>query len=138
MTAADCVFCKVLRGEMPSEKVAEGERWVAILDIRPVRPGHTLVLSKEHVESLTGAPAAVAADLLAAVQKLAPALLRATGSDAFNVMINNGRPAGQLVPHLHFHIVPRKADDGVKFGWRQNPYPEGEMAKTADAIRRAL
>lgn len=136
--ADGCVFCRILKGELPSEKIAESARTVTILDIGPVNPGHALVVAKEHVELLAQAPADLAAELLAQVQKIAPAIVKATGADGYNMLNNNGRAAGQLVPHLHFHIIPRLATDGIKFGWRQKKYGEGEAAAVGAKIRTAL
>lgn len=135
---AECIFCKIVAGGLPSEKVAEGDDWVAILDIQPVSPGHTLVVARKHVESLPDATEDLLARLMAAVRRLAPAVMRATNSPGFNLHQNNDRCAGQLIPHLHFHIIPRRPDDGIRFGWRQKPYPEGEIAKVGDAVRKAL
>jgi histidine triad (HIT) family protein len=134
----DCVFCKIVAGELPCEKVAEGDDWIAILDIRPVAPGHTLVLSRPHVETLPEARDDLLANLIAAVRRVAPAVLRATGAEGFHLHQNNHRAAGQLVPHLHLHIIPRRSGDGIRIGWKQEPYAEGEMARTAEAVRKAL
>lgn len=133
-----CVFCKILSGQFPSEKVGESEHWVAILDINPVSPGHTLVISREHYSSLPETPDPVVAALAVGVKTVAPAVLKATGCEGFNVLENNHRCAGQSVPHVHFHIIPRKTGDGVRFHWDPKKYPEGEMSKVATAIRNAM
>lgn len=135
---ADCVFCRILAGNLPCERVAQGDGWIAILDIRPVTPGHTLVISRRHVPTLLEAGEDILAQLMAAVRRVAPAVLRATGAQGFHVHQNNHPSAGQVVAHVHFHIIPRREGDGVRFGWRQGSYGEGEMARIANEVRRAL
>ena len=138
MAEPDCVFCKIVAGELPSERVYEDEATVAFLDINPIAPGHTLVVPKAHCENLLDAPAGVLAAVVGAAQKVAPAVMKATGAEGFNFFQFNGSCAGQVVMHLHFHIIPRRPGDGVAFGWEQGKYGEGEMAALGARIREAL
>lgn len=133
-----CVFCGILREEIPSERLLEAPSAIAILDIQPVRPGHALVIARPHIERLVEADATLLAGMMDAVLKLAPAVMRATGSDGFNLVINNGTSAGQVVHHLHLHIIPRATGDGLRFRWRQGRYGEGEMGRVGSAIRAGL
>jgi histidine triad (HIT) family protein len=135
---ADCVFCRILRRELPCELLLETPTHVAILDVQPVRPGHALVIARPHVQRLAEADPALAGAMLASVLKLAPAILRATGSDGFNLVVNNGPSAGQVVHHLHMHVIPRAAGDGIRFGWTQGRYADGQMAQVGRAVRAAL
>lgn len=130
----DCLFCKIINGELPCRKIYEDERVFAFLDIHPVNPGHTLVVPKEHCENILDASPKVLADIVAAVKKIAPAILRGVGSDGFNLGVNNGVIAGQVVGHLHFHIMPRFKDDGHRL-WSGKEYAEGEGEEVAEKIR---
>lgn len=130
----DCIFCKIIKGELPSVKVYEEEKVLAFLDISPVNPGHTLVVPKEHFENILDTPEEVLSDLIKAVKKVAPAVLKGTGTTAFNLGVNNGSAAGQVVQHIHFHIMPRYQGDGYKL-WGSKPYGAGEMEEMGERIR---
>ena len=132
-----CIFCKIIKGELPSEKIYEDDKVLAILDIRPVSPGHTLVMPKEHVSALTDADDSIMGELMPVVKKVAGGVMTGTNSEGFNVNINNGRAAGQIVDHLHIHIIPRRTGDGLKL-WSQHDYGEGEMKEVANNIRSKL
>ena len=136
--ASDCVFCKILKGEIPAQKVYEDAKTVAILDINPVAWGHVLVMPRDHFEMWTDLPAEVASSLSQAAQNVARGAVKATGAAGFNLLMNNHRCSGQAIPHAHFHVIPRKPDDGVKYQWPAKPYPQGEIEKAADAIRKAM
>lgn len=134
-TNMNCLFCKIIAKQIPVDIIYEDEKVVAFLDINPVNPGHLLVVPKVHSENI-----AVAADedliaLTLAVKKLAPAICAATACDGWNLEVNNGNAAGQVIDHTHWHIVPRHKDDGLKH-WPGHPYAEGEAAKIADKIRK--
>lgn len=132
-----CIFCKIISGELPSSRVYEDEHMVAFLDIYPIAPGHTLLVPKIHCNGfLDCTPEALSAMTLAA-QKVARAVVAATGASACNIGINNGKAAGQIVFHLHMHIIPRREDDGLR-PWGHGEYREGEMAAIAEKIRTQL
>jgi len=133
----DCLFCKIIKGEIPSAKVYENEKILAFLDINPVNPGHTLIISKEHYANLVETPEEVLDEMIRAVKKIAPAVMRAMSVEGFNLGVNNGKAAGQLIFHTHFHIMPRRAEDGFKH-WKGSPYKEGEMAEVAKKIKKEL
>lgn len=133
----DCIFCKIISGELPSSKVYEDEQVVAFLDIHPVRPGHTLVVPKAHCDDLMGCDPEVASHLMMAVQKVARSVVKATGAEGFNLGINNGRAAGQIIFHLHMHVIPRTEADGLRM-WGSQEYKEGEMFRIAERIRQTL
>jgi len=138
MSDPECVFCKIVAGELPSERIYEDDAVVAFLDIAPIAPGHTLVVPKAHFRDLLEAPPEVLGAVVEAAQKVAPAVLRATEAEGFNFFQFNGSCAGQVVMHLHFHIIPRRPGDGVAFGWVQGKYGEGKMAALGARIRQAL
>lgn len=134
----DCIFCKIARGEIPSHKIGEDELTVSFLDIAPVNPGHALVITKNHYASLTDIPAQELQALAEHVQRVARAVVAATGAEGYNVLLNNGACAGQVVPHAHFHVIPRKHTDGYRLGWRQGKYAAGEAEALSRGIREAM
>jgi len=134
----ECVFCRILRGQIPAQKVYEDRAAVAILDINPVAPGHALVLPRRHVETWNDLPGDLAGELARASQTVARAVLKATGAEGFNLLSNNHRCSGQAIPHVHLHIIPRRPGDGIKFNWVTGTYEAGQIEKVAQAIRSAL
>ena len=103
----DCLFCKIINGEMPSHKVYEDEDILAFLDINPVNPGHTLVVPKKHYENLYETPDEALAKLMAVVRKLAVSIRSGLNADGTNIEMHNDEISGQLISHTHIHIIPR-------------------------------
>jgi histidine triad (HIT) family protein len=110
---ADCLFCRIAAGTIPSAELWQDDRVFAFLDIRPLRPGHALLVPKRHAAKLEDAAPEDAAALMAAARRLAPVLCRLTGAPDSTLAINNGPAAGQEVQHLHLHLVPRGPGDGA-------------------------
>ena len=135
---ADCIFCKIIAGQIPAATLIETDRVVCFLDINPVNPGHALVVPRRHFAGLLDLSADEARAAIVVAQRVAAAIVQATGSPAFNILQNNGRCAGQLIDHVHFHVIPRNPSDGFSFGWRQLKYEEGELKALQDAIRARL
>lgn len=133
----ECIFCKIIKKEIPATLIYENNNAIAFLDIAPINPGHTLVVSKQHFETLDKAPDAVLADMMAATKKVAAAVEKAVNADGANIIINNKKAAGQLVSHLHLHIIPRFENDGLKH-WPGKKYKEGEAEQVAEKIRSLL
>lgn len=132
-----CIFCKIISGELPSYKVYEDDATAAFLDIRPVNPGHTLIVSKRHSRNIFDA---LQDDWLAVakvVRDLASVIEKAVSADGININMNNREHAGQVVEHLHVHIIPRFKGDGFKL-WKQASYKEGEAEKMQKKIRAQL
>ena len=138
MAEPTCIFCKILAGELPSERVFEDDHCVAFLDINPIAPGHTLLVPKAHHEHLLDTPHEVLCALMAAAPRVARAAMSATGGEGFNFFQFNGACSGQEVMHLHVHIIPRRPGDGVSYRWQQGQYREGEMGALGEKIRAAL
>lgn len=128
-----CIFCKIIKGEILSSKVYEDDNVLAFLDIAPVNKGHTLVIPKKHFEIFTDIPEEELKNLILATKKVAEAVEIASEADGFIVSMNNRKPAGQEIPHAHFHIIPRLNDDGLKY-WPKIEYDEGEMQKYKEKI----
>ena len=138
MGADDCIFCKMVAGQIPVAKIYEDEIVLAFLDIGPVSDGHTLVIPKQHFEQLHDCPPELLGKVGSRLGRIAVAVAGAMQSDGYNVLCNNGRAAGQLVEHLHFHIIPRKTGDGVFDRWAAYKYPEGKIEAIAESIRKNL
>ncbi len=133
----DCLFCKIITGEIPSEKIFEDDFAFAFLDIRPVNPGHTLVVPKQHSTNIYDISKVDFGKLMERVHLLASTIKRAVESDGINIGMNNENAAGQLVFHTHVHVIPRFESDG-HVHWHGTPYKEGEIKKVAQRIRKAL
>ncbi len=133
----DCLFCRIIRKEVPAEIVYEDEATLAFLDIHPTNPGHTLVVPKQHSDGLPDADPTVLGHVIQAVQRVANALMPALGIEGFNIIQNNGSVAGQVIPHLHFHIIPRQAGDGLEH-WHGKVYEEGEMKEMGERVRKMM
>ena len=108
----DCLFCRIVAGELPASRVFEDEWTLAFMDLRQTNAGHVLVLPKAHVETLDALPADLAGPLMRATALVTGAVKRRFQPDGVNVWQSNGEAAGQEVPHVHLHVFPRYADDG--------------------------
>ena len=138
MNVDDCVFCKMVAGQIPVTKIYEDEVVLSFLDIGPLSDGHTLVIPKKHFERLHECPAELLGRVGSCLGKIAKAVAAAMNSDGYNVLCNNGRSAGQLVEHLHFHIIPRNTGDGVFDRWPAYKYQEGKIDEIAAKICKNL
>ncbi|MDR0454131.1 MAG: HIT family protein [Deferribacteraceae bacterium] len=110
----ECIFCKIITGEMPSAKIYEDENQIAFLDIFPASVGHTLLVPKQHHINLFDAPKGCAEKVYPALSLIANALRAATGCAGLNIVQNNEEAAGQAVFHSHIHLIPRYKNDGIK------------------------
>ena len=138
MSADQCLFCKMVAGEIPVTKVYEDDVVLAFLDIGPISDGHTLVIPKQHFDKLHDCPSEILSQVAARLGKIAGAVAEAMKSDGYNVLCNNGRAAGQVIEHLHFHIIPRMTSDGVFDRWPSYKYQAGEIESIAALIRENL
>lgn len=133
----DCIFCKIAQGEMESEKIFETENTFSFLDINPRSLGHSLVIPKKHVETLTDLRGDLVGEIFATVKKVENMLKDSLNPDGFTIGINDGEAAGQEVPHLHVNIIPRfEDDDGKPIHAVVNNPPEKEISQVAEKIRR--
>ena len=112
----DCIFCKIAKGEISVKRIYENDNFFSILDANPVLEGHSLVISKKHFESVLDMPDSLGPELLDCIKKTALKLIDEKKASGFNVVNNNFESAGQIVEHMHFHILPRKKGDGFKIG----------------------
>ncbi|MBO4490603.1 MAG: HIT family protein [Lentisphaeria bacterium] len=124
----NCIFCKIIAGEIPSVKLYEDDLVYAFMDIAPITFGHTLVIPKEHHTSVATIPEATAGRMFLVGSRLGVAMKRGLAADGFNLHLSDGTVAGQVVMHAHLHVVPRWTDDGFHWNWRQLKY-ENEAAR---------
>ena len=128
-----CVFCSILEKNIPTDFVYEDEHVAAFLDIRPTKKGHVLVIPKKHSDTFLETDPEILSYVARGVQRVARAVVAALGADGCNISINNGEAAGQIVFHLHWHIIPRTADDGL-VNWPHTSYHDGEAKEIAEKI----
>ncbi len=134
----ECLFCQIVDGEIPSYTVYEDETTYAFLDVHPLAPGHTLVTTKAHSERVDDLGTDEAAAAFAVLGDIVPAVEAAVDAPASTVAVNNGEEAGQEIPHIHWHIIPRFADDGagpVHSLFEDVDLSDEEMERIAGAVR---
>lgn len=124
MKKDDCIFCKIANGEIPSATLYEDERFRVILDLGPASKGHALILPKEHYPNLYELPDELAEKAILLAKKMIVKMTKALDCDGFNVVQNNGAPAGQTVFHFHMHLIPRYENDDAGFGWNTGELSE--------------
>jgi histidine triad (HIT) family protein len=131
----NCLFCKIVAGELPSERVDEDERTVAFMDINPATRGHALVVPRKHAANLLEIDAENLAATIAAAQRLARTAVDRFDADGVNLITSSGAAAWQTVFHFHFHVIPRYQGDPMRLPWTPAPGDPGEIAAAADALR---
>lgn len=135
----DCIFCKIIKGELPSRKIYEDDIVIAFLDINPINKGHTLVIPKEHYHSTLETPDEILKHIAVVVKKITLAIMKATDSHGCNIAINNGEVSGQIIFHTHWHIMPRFENDGYEL-WKgtDTTYEKGEEDVLTEKIKEEL
>jgi histidine triad (HIT) family protein len=133
----ECIFCKIIKGEILSSKIYEDENFFAFLDIAPVNKGHTLVISKKHYKNLLEMPEEELKGYMEAVKKVSEAVMKGVNAEGISISMSNEKAAGQVVMHAHIHVIPRFEDDGLKL-WPQGNYEEGESDKIKEDIIKSL
>lgn len=134
----DCIFCRIIKGEIPCTRVYEDDNLISFLDIAPANKGHCLVMPKNHHETMLDLPNLDLALAMKKAKEIARAMSSALGNQGFNILINNKREAGQIVPHFHLHIIPRFADDRISLNWQPRKYKPDEIDGFADKIKSFL
>jgi histidine triad (HIT) family protein len=138
MSADECLFCKMVAGQIPVTKVYENDNILAFLDIGPISDGHTLVIPKQHFEKLHECSQELLTEIASHIGIIAGAVFTSMNSDGYNILCNNGKAAGQVIKHVHFHIIPRRTGDGVFSRWPSYKYPDGKIEEIAVHIRKKL
>lgn len=133
----NCIFCKILAGEIPSTTVYEDDDFKAILDVNPAARGHVIILPKKHAANIYELPDEDASKVMVVAKKIATAVRDAFHCDGVNILQNNGEAAGQTVFHLHVHVIPRFDGDTVNIGWKPGDMPE-DMDVIAKEIKDKL
>lgn len=133
MKDENCIFCKILAGEIPSTAVYEDDDFKAILDVNPAARGHVIILPKNHAANIYELPDEDASKIMIVAKKIATAIEKAYHCDGVNILQNNGEAAGQTVFHIHVHVIPRFKGDTVNIGWKQ-----GDMPEDLDAICKEI
>ncbi len=134
----DCIFCKIAEGKIPSTRLYEDESALSFLDIYPASKGHCLVISKNHYATMLDIPEIELKELIRVVQKIGAAAMKATKADGFNVLQNNREAAGQVIHHIHFHIIPRFKGDGLKIAPGSRKGEEAELLAWQKQIKQHL
>jgi histidine triad (HIT) family protein len=134
-TDPDCIFCKIVAGELPSQRVDEDELTVAFMDLNPATRGHALVVPRRHARNLLEIDSADLAATIQAAQRLAQRVVPALGADGINLINSCGADAWQTVFHLHVHVIPRYQGDPLKLPWIPQPGDADEIAATAELLR---
>lgn len=134
----DCIFCRIIDGTLPSFKLYEDAKTLAIMDINPASPGHALVLPKEHGQAIFDISADAVAAVSATAQKIAKAADIALNPAGITVLQANGPGAAQSVPHYHVHVIPRTLEDGLPMNWLLTPGDRNQIRELAEKIKAAL
>jgi len=131
----NCIFCKIISGEIPSLRIYEDEYCIATLDINPANPGHTLILPKKHYKDLTELPEELAGKLLMAAKEIGKRQLEKLDADGFNIIQNNGEAAGQTVLHFHIHVIPRFVSDRNMVAWKPTTPTTEELREIWEKLK---
>ena len=110
----DCIFCKIAEGKVPSVKIWEDKEFLAFADLNPAGEGHTLIIPKKHFDTLMDLDEKTSEKFISSLKKVSKVLMKKHNGDGFNIVLNNGKVAGQIVGHVHFNILPRKEGDNKK------------------------
>ena len=134
----NCIFCKIIAGEIPSATIYEDEDFKVIMDISPAAKGHAIILPKKHCADLYELDDSTASKALMVARKVATAIKAEFNCDGLNLLQNNGEAAGQTVFHFHLHLIPRYRKDQVNITWAHGKYGDGEAAAFATAIAKKI
>lgn len=135
---ADCIFCKIIRGNIPSVKVLEDDTTLAFMDINPANEGHALAIPKFHAKGFLDVPGDWLTATMLTAQKVARAIDRALEPDGINIVVAHGAGAAQSVLHLHVHVLPRAKGDELKLNWGLRPGDPNAIKKIAEKIRKKI
>lgn len=131
----NCIFCKIASGEIPATTLYENQDFRVILDLGPASKGHALILPKEHYANIYEIPEELAGKAMILAKKMANVLTRALKCDGFNIVQNNGEPAGQTVFHFHMHLIPRYEGDEVGLTWNPGSLTEEDKEEILSKVK---
>ena len=132
----NCIFCKIASGEIPSVTLHEDEDFRVILDVGPASKGHALILPKDHYANIYKLPEEITAKAYVLAKKIAARLTDALNCDGFNILQNNGEPAGQTVFHFHIHLIPRYQNDNVGLTWKPGQLTDADKSFILEKFKR--
>jgi len=135
---ADCVFCKIIQGDIPSFKIYEDDQTYAFMDINPANPGHALIIPKYHAPNIFEIPEEWMTACIVTAQKVALAVEKTIAPDGINILQANGEGAAQSVLHFHIHVMPRTNGDDLKLNWDLVPGDMDAIGKLAEEIKAEL
>lgn len=138
MNKEECIFCKIIRGDIPSTTIYENSEFKVILDVAPATRGHVLILPKEHFDTVFDIDAETAGKLFQLATAVARAIKETLHCDGMNILQNNGTIAGQTVFHFHMHLIPRYEGDGLRLAWKEGESKPEELEEIKNQIRKAL
>ncbi len=133
----ECIFCKIIAGDIPSYKVYENDKVMAFFDILPISPGHTIIVPKNHLADVENLSDEEIGAMAVAAKKIGKAMMEGLGVKGYSVFLDNKSAANQHVPHVHFHLVPRAEGDGLE-RWPQSGYEESEAEHCLKKIQEKL
>ena len=134
-----CIFCKIIKGDIPADRVFDNPKYMAFLDINPVNKGHTLVIPKEHYETMLDMDSVDFSELMDITHKVAKGVMKSVKPDGYNIIINNHSASGQEVPHIHVHIIPRHSNDPFKGRYQTMKYDSDEEKESIkESIRDVI
>ena len=134
MRDENCIFCKIMAGEIPSRTVFEDDDFKVIMDVGPAAKGHSLIVQKQHYADIYELPSELAGEAMKLAKRMATHMTTVLNCDGFNIMQNNGEVAGQTVFHYHLHLVPRYKDAAPILTWTQNHFSDEEMDELAEKL----
>jgi len=137
-TDGTCIFCKIVAGQIPCFKLLEDTNTIAFMDINPVNPGHALSVAKGHWPTVDVIPPEILGEVARTAQKVARAVFKELKPHGVNLLQANGEGAGQSVPHLHIHIMPRVEGDDVNLNWAQRPGDMAAIKAVYERLKAAL
>lgn len=133
-----CIFCKIVAGEIPAHIIHRSDTAIAFLDIGPLSDAHTLLVPRRHYGTIDEMPPSELAALMADLPRLAHTVRQVSGASGLNILQNNGADAGQVVPHVHFHLIPRRGGDGLGYRWNAGQYAPGRAEELSRQLIAAL
>ncbi len=134
----NCIFCKIANGQIPSHTLYEDERFRVIFDLGPATKGHALILPKEHFDNIYELDDETASNAFLIAKKMASAMKKAFEADGFNIIQNNGEPAGQTVFHFHMHLIPRYEGDKAIGFWKPGNITDEELQVLEEKVKKEL
>ncbi len=134
----DCIFCKIINGEIPSYKIYEDEECLVFLDINPINPGHALIIPKKHYKTIIDAPVKLVEHLMGVVKKISESVKNELEPFGINILQNNGVKAGQEIPHMHIHVIPRFEGDRrhYRVKWKPRKLDKKQMKNLQERLRK--